>query len=126
MLSETIDFFKYNTSNFKTPNSGFKHKLDLMDENDPDYKILKSLLKKKSNTDNFEGTVPKGNLNFNRKSFALKIYRVKTNDNFIGELRTVNYSSVLLLHGILGQNVEGILKERFRPSKSGSFSPGVY
>merc|ERR1739840_12292 len=54
------------------------------------------------------------------------IYRVKATGEDIEESKSSESSSLLLLHGTKGPNVEGVLKEGFRPSKSGNFGPGVY
>ena len=113
LLKEVNEIF-YDTSNFKRPSADFKHELELLDYDDPDYTFVHD------------------SLGCSNKNVAVvkykkpKIYKIKTsNESSLGPIVS-DASSLLLLHGTVGQCVQGILKEGFRPSQCGSCGPGVY
>ena len=54
------------------------------------------------------------------------IYKVKPADYSVKKSGNTHGSNLLLLHGTKGKNVEGILKEGFKPSIKGSLGLGVY
>ena len=88
-----------------------------MDNSDPDCKLLRDSVAPGDKT--FTATSPFFTFTKHKK---IKIYRVKSNEpSAEGES-----PRFLLLHGTTGPNVEGILKEGFRPSKNGRLGPGVY
>ena len=103
---------EYDVANFKrSVLPGFKYKLELLENNDPDYKLLeRSINFSDESTDNFIHQ-----LDLQQKSEGLKIYRVVTNDKI--STRSSDSDQILLLHGTKAQNVEGILKTGFIPSK---------
>jgi len=126
LIKEAKKIFHYNTSNLKSPTSDFKYKLELMNNDDPDYNVLKRSFGIDSKTDSFKGTVLNEYSSLKNKNISFKIYRVKANDIVIEKSKSSDLSSLLLLHGTKGPSVKGILKKGFRPSKSGSKGPGVY
>ena len=120
VFEKAKDFCACDVSNFKNSVlSGFKYKLELLKTNDPDYELLENSIKF---DDNFENS--RYQLDIRNKIKGLKIYRVVSNDIIAKESRDSN--QILLLHGTKAQNVEGILKTGFNPSKKGSYGPGVY
>ena len=40
LIKEANELFEYNTSNFKQYSEGFKHKLEMLKKDEPDYNIL--------------------------------------------------------------------------------------
>ena len=122
VFEKAKELCEYDVSNFKEPVlPGFKYKLELLKNNDPDYKLLENSIKF---DDNFETENSRYQLDIRNKIKDLKIYRVVSNDNIAKESSDSN--QILLLHGTKAQNVEGILKTGFNPSKNGSYGPGVY
>ena len=126
LINETKEVFKYNTCNLKIPAFDLKYKLELLNRGDPDYDVLESSLSLNSKTETFEDAVVNKVSKLQDDRNAYKIYRVKSTEKTLQEPKGSGSSSLLLLHGTKGPCVEGILKEGFRPSKSGSFGPGVY
>ena len=126
LIKEASELFEYNTSNFKQSSEGLKYQLELLKKNEPDYNLLKESLDLDSKTDTFSETLFKNDLDLKNKNIVIKIYRVRTTADVVAQSQTSNNSCLLLLHGTRGQNIEGILKEGFRPSQSGKFGPGVY
>ena len=102
---------EYDVAKFKEPVlPGFKYKLELLKNNDPDYKLLESSINfSDEQTDKFIRQ-----LDLRLKVKSLKIYRVVSNENI--SRRSSDSDQILLLHGTKAQNVEGILKEGFNPS----------
>ena len=113
--------FEYDVTNFKKPVlQGFKYKLEMLENDDGDYKFLES---------SFNNDISKSSSQFNHEIVivkGIKIYRVLSTNNISTEPSPPNPSQILLLHGTKAQNVEGILKTGFEPSKRGSYGPGVY
>ena len=127
IIKNVKNIFQYSTSNFKTPSPNFKYKLELMKNEDPDCMILKSSLDVGFNFTFYSTNTSSNYFNpLKQEQLVYKIYRIKTNDKNIIETKNSESSSILLLHGTKGPCVEGILKEGFRPSQSGSLGPGVY
>ena len=93
---------------------------------DSDYKLLKQSLDLDSETNTFSGTALKKHRGLKDKNTVYKMYRVRTAVDVVAQSETSNNSNILLLHGTRGQNIEGILKEGFKPSQDGRFGPGVY
>ena len=110
LLKEISEMF-YDTSHFKRPPANFKHKLELLEHEDPDYTLVRDSL----GCSNRRGSVAKYK--------EPKIYKVKTSNDGPA---VSDAPSLLLLHGTAGRCVQGILKEGFRPSQCGSCGPGVY
>ena len=125
LIKETKEVFKYSTSCFKTPSAyfNFKYKLEQLNKGDTDCDALESALKLDSKTGEAELNEV---LKLLDSRITYKIYRVEATKKPLQESKDSESSSLLLLHGTKGPRVEGILKEGFKPSKSGSFGPGVY
>ena len=122
--------FEYDIKNFKnTSSESFNYKLKSLNNDDSDYKVLESTF---SLNDQAKG-VPSLNdfmdqlvSNNEKQNKSFKIYKVIPTDTTSTEPNTSNCSKVHLLHGTKSQNVEGILRTGFKPSKSGLYGPGVY
>ena len=122
VFEKAKEFCKYDVANFKkSALPGFKYKLELLKTNDADYEFLESSIK---SNENFSTKILKYLLKIKHKTEGLKIYRVVSNDKNLKESSDSN--QILLLHGTKAQNVKGILKTGFNPSKNGSYGPGVY
>ena len=125
MIEKAKELFEYDTASFKkSVFHGFKYKLEILDTDDSDYKVLKS-----SVTPNYKLVHRFMNvtrLDENYKTKGLKIFRVLPTDKTLTESKTSNLSKFLLLHGTKAPNVEGILKTGYKPSQSGYYGPGVY
>ena len=122
MFEKAKELCEYDIEKFKKPIlHGFKYKLELLKNNDPDYKLLESSI-------NFSDELTDKNfihqLDLRQKTKGLRIYRVVSNDN-ISTLSS-DSNQILLLHGTKAQNVEGVLKTGFNPSQKGSYGPGMY
>ena len=87
---------------------GYKYRLGQLEKDDLDFKLIK------------------GSLDLNETDKTLNIFRIVSNQNNIDESDISDPSKLLLLHGTPGGNVNGILKEGFKPSERGSYGPGVY
>ena len=120
MIKEANELFEYNTSNFKQSSKGFKNTVELLKKDEPDYNILKQSLHLDSNT------ALKRDRGLKNKKIVHNVYRVRPTVNVVAPSGACNSSNILLLHGTRGQNIEGILKEGFKPSQGGRFGPGVY
>ena len=122
MFEKAKELCEYDVANFKkSVLPGFKYKLELLKTNDLDCEFLENSIK---SNDNFLTKILKYLLGIKNKTEGLKIYSVVPNDNILTE--SSDSSQILLLHGTKAQNVEGILKTGFNPSKKGSYGPGVY
>ena len=122
MFEKAKELCEYDVANFKkSVLPGFKYKLELLKNNDPDYELLKDSIGFNDNS-----TTMNARLRFElkQKTKALKIYRIVPNETF--SIKSSNSDQILLLHGTKAQNVEGILKTGFDPSQKGSHGPGVY
>ena len=114
---------KHDTANFKKPSlPGFKYKLELLNNDHPDYDALRSSFIVSGAKEH------KRILRFKRdianKKKVLTIYRVV--ENIKSPKKMSGKPQTLLLHGTKAEKVEGILKKGFKPSKFGYFGPGVY
>ena len=77
---------EYDVTNFKNlVLPGFKYKLDMLDNDDKDYKLLESSLKYDTSEDNSQFNLQKNN----SKNF--KMYRVVLNDYISTELSPTNH-----------------------------------
>ena len=94
---------------------GLKYKLKPLKDNEPDYKLLKNA---------FDSDGTEHNLLKKCKIKDLKIHKIVSTDNT--EENEGNGEHLLLLHGTKGQNIQGILKEGFKPSTDGTYGTGVY
>ena len=118
----------YNTSKFKNSSEqGFKYKLELLGNEDSNYKLLKESLSLDKKVDLWLERHRFGNYKFKiDENHVVKLYNIykiiRTDDVQTG----FDCKQLLLLHGTKASNVEGILKEGFKPSKHGSYGPGVY
>ena len=107
--------------------NGFKYKLELLEKDESDHKILKNALIMKDKEENSCLTCnEKHVINLNKKGNTVRVYRVITTDSTSHQHDNSTGSQVLLLHGTKASNVEGILEVGFKPSKCGIFGPGVY
>ena len=118
----------YNTSEFKNPSEkGFKYKLELLGNDDPNYNFLKDSLSLDKKVDLWLGRHPHGNNKFkierNQVAKLFKMYKVIPN---VEVENRADCEHLLLLHGTKAPNIKGILKEGFKDSASGSYGPGVY
>ena len=114
IVSEVPKMF-YNAPKFNNPSlADFKYKLVLLNDKDLDCIFMKKTI---------DSAIERC---FDSKDIVLKIHKVVSTDNTVTESETLNCSNLLLLHGTKGQNVEGILKEGFKPSEIGSRGPGIY
>ena len=93
-----------------------KYKVETLDKNDPDYKLLKRSLAVEKWCKN----------DSDQKERSINIYSVKPNKKRKMQSSDPNTSNLLLLHGTKAPNVNGILKEDFIPSKKGKYGPGIY
>ena len=116
-LKEAEELFVYNTSNFKSSSVGFKYHLELLDDNNSDCKLLRDSLGLNNKENNCFARLK-------RKHKKPNFYKLKAPDEDVKESSDI--PSLLLLHGTKAPNVEGILKEGFKPSREGKFGPGVY
>ena len=122
MFESAKELCEYDVANFKKPVlPGFKYKLELLKTNDADYELLESSI---NFGDELTDKSFKHQLDLRLKAKGLKIYRVVPNNNI--SIEPSDSNQILLLHGTKAQNVEGILKTGFNPSKNGSYGPGVY
>ena len=113
LVKRAAKLFECDTSAFKQNLAkDSKHELQLMENDDPDYELLKGSLGLSAETNRLK--------KYSNKNVALRIYRVKSN------VESCNCPSLLLLHGTKGSNIEGILREGLRPSSSGRLGPGIY
>ena len=124
LLKKADRFFDYDVDCFKNENlQGFKYKLEQLQPNNDDFKLLEKTIKyKDTQKTKLVNSSKLISLNGQEGPKALKIYRVNSNNN----TQVSDCSKVLLLHGTKAPNVEGILKMGFKPSKRGSWGPGVY
>ena len=115
LVDETKQMFERNKRNFKEIEdfSGFKYKVELLQNSDRDHKTLRDALGLGSKTVSYSGL---------QNVVEFQIYRVKENNDSI----TPYVPKQLLLHGTKVSNVEGILKEGIKPSLPGLNTPGVY
>ena len=111
----------HNTPIYKSSYSqNFKYKLELLQNGDKDFKILK------------ESINPTFKRDFAAKNIVSNIYRVTDNTETEPKTHTDKKSKInspsdlLLLHGTKEQNVNDILKEGFKPSDDGARGPGIY
>ena len=106
---------------------GFKYKLKPLKNDDADYKLLESSIRSSDKLEkDYQTTSDINRPDANRKSRALKIYRVVSTDGLSEGSNASDYSQLLLLHGTQARNVEGILKTGFEPSRDGRLGAGVY
>ena len=87
----------------------YKYSLEVLEKDHSDYKLFDKCLKQEK-----------------YKGKTLKMYRVNPTDATENETKTSKKLKLLLLHGTKGSNIQGILKEGFKPSENGKFGPGVY
>ena len=78
LLNEAKELFAYNTSNFKQPSEELKYKLELLENDDPDYNIIISK-----------------DLVLKDKSLVYNIYRVRTTDNVAAQSQTSNSINII-------------------------------
>ena len=117
-LMNEIDGLFYDTENLqKPPTPGFQYKLELLEDDNPDYELLEKSLNIQINSWMFEV-----NKHYER---AVKMYRVIPNNETESAASDCK-TNILLLHGTEGRDIEGILKEGFKPCQSGEYGPGVY
>ena len=120
LVEKCKKFYEYDTDRFKKPIlPGFKHKLELLNDDCPDHKVLKSSLVG-TNCDEEEWFWSKADLIDETK--AVKIYRVVPSDETAEEDSGNRESSktVLLLKRALARKVEEILKTGLKPSRDWS------
>ena len=119
LVEEAKQMFERNNTNFiKSKDfSGFKYKVELLQNDDTDHKTLRNSLGLGSETDSSVGL---------QNVVDFHIYRVKAFDDKVSKLETSDDQNILLLHGTKVSNVEGILKEGLKPSQKGTFGLGVY
>ena len=128
LVEKAKEFIQYDTANFKTSSSeGFKYKLELLNKDDSDYKLLESSFDTNHRAPHnmlysirHEMTACKSDEN----ERILNIFRVVPIDKTLKESNTSSCSNILLLHGTKAPNVEGILRTGFKPSQT--YGPGVY
>ena len=126
LVKEANELFKHKTFNFESSISNFKYKVEPLGIDEPDYKVLKNSVGLDCLPDVFADQLGENYKQSKDKKVAFKIFRVTLNNNVLKESEDSKDSSLLLLHGTNGKNVEGILKEGFRPSRSGLYGPRVY
>ena len=134
LLEKAKQLFEYDIENLRRPVlSGSKYKLDLLNKEDADYKLLKSTFSLNDPectpiTKEIMNQLTGGKINVEDKTRALKIYRVtdKTPTESNDSTSFMTSQNVLLLHGTKASNVEGILMTGFDPSRKGSHGPGLY
>ena len=121
LAEEAKKLCEYEITHFKKKvSSGFKYKLQLLNVNSYDYKVLKDSL---VGTDALEDN----QLIFDKATNdKIKIYRVDSAEKLSTASSTFKGSKVLLLHGTQAPNIKEILKIGFKPSQKGMLGPGVY
>ena len=136
-LMNEIDGLFYNTENLqKPPTPGFQYKLEPLEDDNPDHEVLQESLnlnKSKCSIRKIVRIVIKRRnsnlemLDTKKGEKVIKMYRVTPNNEASVESASSDCkTNILLLQGTKGRNIEGILKEGFRPLQSGAYGPGVY
>ena len=123
LVEKAKKLLEYDTANFKTSLSeGFKYKLEVLNNDDSDYKLLESSFESNRESEN-DFLYGKIDCNSHENDNVLNIYRVvPTNETS----NNSGHSNMLLLHGTKAPNVEGILRTGFKPSETGTYGAGVY
>ena len=121
LAEEAKKLCEYEVTHFKKKvSSGSKYKLQLLNNNCYDYKVLKDSLVGIDALDDNQLISDKASKDI------IKIYRVDPADKLSAAPSTCKGSKVLLLHGTQAPNIKEILKTGFKPSQDGMLGPGVY
>ena len=105
----------------------YRYCVEVLEKDHQDYLVLKkSLERPNQNQHKAVVSTAKGRLGLSENIEINKMHRIVQKDIIQNESRISDCPSLLLLHGTKLSNVEGILKEGFKPSKKGTFGPGVY
>ena len=130
LVEKAKSLIEYDVTNFKKSDlPQFKYKLELLQSDDSDFKVLEKSFNLDDQTR--RSWFYRQNthlLNEKDTNNIIKIYRVIPTDSTTTttESRNSSGSKVLLLHGTNGPNVEEILKAGFKPKKFGFLGHGVY
>ena len=103
----------------------YKYCFEVLEKDHLDYVVLEKSFMRLNQCNDFI-TTTKGQLDLSENIKINRILRVVLNDTIQNESSICDCPSLLLLHGTNKSNVEGILKEGFKPSQNGNFGPGVY
>ena len=128
IVEKAKNFFEFDIEDLKKSFSdGFKYKLEFLNNDNSDYKVIQSSIKSIGKSlDNVSDRLSSSNSDKKENTEVSRIFRVIPNNKALIKSKTSSCSKVLLLHGTKAPNVEGILKTGFKPSQKGLYGPGVY